>query len=124
MVPADRGGAREAADQPLNGARVSFPRLERMTFFEPDRVRFPALQLASEALQIGGTAPAVLNAANEVAVAAFLERSLSFDRIAAVIRRTLERHTPRTAPDLGDIIEADRWARATARTNLTEPMLT
>ncbi|MEK6650718.1 MAG: 1-deoxy-D-xylulose-5-phosphate reductoisomerase, partial [Bacteroidota bacterium] len=108
---------------PMNGARLSFPRLERMTFFEPDRTRFPALELASEALRIGGTAPAVLNAANEVAVAAFLDRALPFDRMAGVIRRTLERHTARPTPDLGDIIEADRWARTTARTNLSAPML-
>jgi 1-deoxy-D-xylulose-5-phosphate reductoisomerase len=109
---------------PMNGSRLSFPVLERMTFFEPDRARFPALDIAIEALRTGGIAPSVLNAANEVAVAAFLDRTLPFDRMAGVIRRTLEQHRPRLTPDLDDIIEADRWARATARTNLTAPLLT
>ncbi len=99
---------------PMNGGRVSFPRLEQMTFFEPDRRRFPCLDLAYEALRSGGTLPAVLNAANEVAVAGFLDRALTFDRIADVIRRTMEQHHPVAAPDLDDIIEADRWARRTA----------
>ena len=106
----------------MNGTRVSFPRLERMTFFEPDRTRFPLLDLAYEALRRGGTAPAVLNASNEVAVAAFLDRSLPFDRIPEVIRQTLDRHTAGMTPELEDIIEADRWARDTSRAVLAAPM--
>lgn len=107
----------------MNGARVSFPRLERMTFFEPDRKRFPLLALAFEALQRGGTAPAVLNAANEIAVAAFLDRSISFARIPDLVRQTLDLHSPRPNPDLGDLIEADRWARDTSRTALSSAMI-
>lgn len=107
----------------MNGARVSFPRLERMTFFEPDQKRFPLLGLAYEALRRGGTAPAVLNAANEIAVAAFLDRSIPFDRIPEIVRSTLDRHTPRPHPDLGDLIEADRWARDTARAAMTTPSI-
>lgn len=100
---------------PMNGDRVSFPRLEQMTFFEPDRQRFPCLDLAYEALRAGGTMPAVLNAANEVAVAGFLDRALTFDRIVGVIRRTMDEHRPVAQPDLDDIVEADRWARRTAQ---------
>ncbi|MCU0452758.1 MAG: 1-deoxy-D-xylulose-5-phosphate reductoisomerase [Bacteroidetes bacterium] len=99
---------------PMNGDRVSFPRLEQMTFFQPDRQRFPCLDLAYEALRAGDTVPAVLNAANEVAVAGFLERAVTFDRIADIIRQTMDRHRPVAAPDLSDIIEADRWARREA----------
>lgn len=99
---------------PMNGDRVSFPRLEQMTFFEPDRTRFPCLDLAYEALRSGGTMPAVLNASNEVAVAGFLDRALTFDRIVDVIRRTMDEHRPVVHPDLGDIVEADHWARRTA----------
>jgi 1-deoxy-D-xylulose-5-phosphate reductoisomerase len=99
---------------PMNGERVSFPRLEQMTFFEPDRLRFPCLDLAYEALAAGGTQPAVLNAANEVAVAGFLDRALTFDRIADVIRRTMDDHRAVAHPDLNDIVETDRWARRTA----------
>jgi 1-deoxy-D-xylulose-5-phosphate reductoisomerase len=99
---------------PMNGERVSFPRLEQMTFFEPDRRRFPCLDLAYEALRAGGTLPAVLNAANEVAVAGFLDRALAFDRIAGVIRRTMDEHRAVAHPDLDDIVEADRWARRAA----------
>lgn len=101
---------------PMNGGRVSFPRLEQMTFFEPDRKRFPCLDLAYEALRADGTMPAVLNAANEVAVAGFLDRALPFDRIADVIRRTMDEHRPIAHPDLDDIVEADRWARKMAHT--------
>lgn len=99
---------------PMNGDRVSFSQLGQLTFFEPDRQRFPCLDLAYEALRAGGTVPAVLNAANEVAVAGFLDRAVSFDRIADLVRRTIDQHRPVAQPDLDDIVEADRWARRTA----------
>lgn len=100
---------------PMNGDRVSFPRLAQMTFFEPDRQRFPCLDLAYEALHTGGTAPAVLNAANEIAVARFLDRTIAFDRIVDVIRRTLSQHRSVASPDLDQIIQADQWARHMAQ---------
>ncbi|OGU66648.1 MAG: 1-deoxy-D-xylulose-5-phosphate reductoisomerase [Ignavibacteria bacterium RIFCSPHIGHO2_02_FULL_56_12] len=98
----------------LNGGRLSFPKLERMTFFEPDLVRFPALPIAYEALASGGTAPAVLNAANEIAVGAFLDKQIGFTAIAGIIRRSLDRHTIHASPEFEHILEADAWARTTA----------
>lgn len=98
----------------LNGGRLSFPKLERMTFFEPDLVRFPALPIAYEALASGGTAPAVLNAANEIAVGAFLDKRIGFTAIAGIIRRSLDRHTIHASPEFEHILEADAWARTTA----------
>jgi 1-deoxy-D-xylulose-5-phosphate reductoisomerase len=96
---------------PMNGARVDFPRLGSMTFFEPDRDKFRCLQLASDALGLGGTAPAVLNAANEVAVGAFLNRRISFEKIPLMIERALAKHTVRRSPELHDIVEIDRQTR-------------
>ncbi len=87
----------------------------RLTFEAPDVGRFPCLRLAFEALQAGGTAPAVLNAANEVAVDAFLRDQLDFMGIPRTIERTLERHTPTAVVDLTVVLAADAWARATAR---------
>ena len=83
----------------------------RLDFEAPDLQRFPALRLARAAAEAGGTSPAVLNAANEVAVAAFLERQLGFLDIPAVIEAVLERHQCRRVGDLADVLEADRWAR-------------
>jgi 1-deoxy-D-xylulose-5-phosphate reductoisomerase len=103
---------------PMGGERISFPSLQKMTFFEPDREKFPALQLAVDALGAGGTMPAVLNAANEIAVGAFLARQLPFVRIPDVIQRTMGRHQLVSRPGLDAILEADRWARETARTFL------
>jgi 1-deoxy-D-xylulose-5-phosphate reductoisomerase len=85
-----------------------------LTFREPDLERFPCLGLAYEACRRGGTLPAVLNAANEVAVNAFLEQRIGFTAIAPIISRTMAAHTAVADPALGDIIGADRWARATA----------
>ena len=72
---------------------------------------FPASALAFDACRAGGTLPAVLNAANEVAVAAFLKKRLGFPAIAGLIADALEAHTPGVDPDLDEILAADRWAR-------------
>jgi len=95
----------------MNGSRVDFPALQTMTFFEPDMGKFRCLGLAYEALALGGTAPTVLNAANEVAVHSFLNRAISFERIPVVIERALALHKNRLNPDLHDIVEADRQTR-------------
>ncbi|MEX1140075.1 MAG: 1-deoxy-D-xylulose-5-phosphate reductoisomerase [Bacteroidota bacterium] len=95
----------------MNGGRVNFPGLKAMTFFEPDRKKFRSLQLAYDALALGGTAPAVMNAANEVAVELFLQQKISFVRISEITERALRDHTPKHSPDLQDIVEADRSAR-------------
>jgi 1-deoxy-D-xylulose-5-phosphate reductoisomerase len=96
----------------LNGARIDFPKLQSMTFFHPDREKFRCLQLAFEALSLGGTAPAVLNAANETAVSAFLNGRISFEKIPLLIEQALTKHEVRRSPEFQDIVEADQKARA------------
>jgi 1-deoxy-D-xylulose-5-phosphate reductoisomerase len=96
---------------PMNGARVDFPALQSMTFFEPDREKFRCLNLAYDALAMGGTALAVLNAANEMAVGAFLNHRISFEKIPLVIERALSLHKTRPNPDLQEIVEVDRQVR-------------
>ena len=86
----------------------------RLDFEPPDLGRFPALRLAREVAEAGGTAPAVLNAANEVAVAAFLGGRLGFLGIPAVIEAVLDRHGSGPADDLATVLEADRRARELA----------
>jgi 1-deoxy-D-xylulose-5-phosphate reductoisomerase len=90
----------------------------RLDFEAPDVVRFPALRLAREVAEAGGTAPAVLNAANEVAVAAFLAGRLDFPGIPRLIERVLDRHRNCEARDLGAVLEADRWARDLSKSML------
>lgn len=85
--------------------------IARLDFQQPDPQRFPCLRLAYEAVRTGGTAPAILNAANEVAVQAFLDGRLSFMQIPAVIDSTLEALRPREASSLEIILEDDRMAR-------------
>jgi len=82
-----------------------------LTFEEPDMERFPCLRLAYEALDMGGTATAVLNAANEMAVAEFLKRNISFTQIPLLIERVLESHRPEPLNDMETVQRADSWAR-------------
>src|SRR5436190_2044510 len=90
----------------LNWAEVS-----RLDFMQPARKKFPCISLAYRAIEAGGTAPAVLNAADEIAVEAFLNRKISFSDIPKLIAGTLEAHKPNKADRLETIIEADTWAR-------------
>lgn len=90
-------------------------RAARLDFEAPDGERFPGLGLARAAAEAGGTAPAVLNAANEVAVGAFLERRLGFLAIPEVIERVLARHCTTPARSLQDVLDADGWARREAQ---------
>ncbi len=85
--------------------------LAKLEFEKPRFEDFPALNLAMWAGKEGGTLPAVLNASNEIAVAAFLEEGLSFDKIPVVIQRTLEDTGKTGEPSLADILEADKMAR-------------
>ena len=94
-----------------NFGRIDFPKLREMTFFPPDLDRFQCLRLAYDALNEGGTMPAALNAANEIAVKRFLERKISFLQIPETICRTMEHHTVTAHPALDEIIEADASAR-------------
>ena len=101
---------------PMNGERLSFPKLQSMTFSEPDRNKFRCLQLAYDALSRGGTLPAAMNAANEVAVEAFLTKRITFKRIPEVIENAMTTHKTISSPELPDIIEADRLTRQHAET--------
>lgn len=94
--------------------RLKLTDLTGLTFAEPDWERFPALQLAFTAGTTGGTMPAVLNAANEVAVDAFLKKNISFSIIPSLVERVMEQHLTIQQPELAEIMEADSWARRTA----------
>jgi 1-deoxy-D-xylulose-5-phosphate reductoisomerase len=106
---------RIALDLPL----LDLPALGRMDFETPDHKRFPCLNLAYEALRADEAAPAVLNAANEISVAAFLAGRIRFPEIAATNGAVLNSHVARGAGgalrDLADVMEADAWSRACAR---------
>ena len=99
---------------PLQGPRIDFCKLGCLEFFEPDPMRFPNLALAFECLRRGGNAGAVLNAANEVAVAAFLDRKIRFTDIARINEETLGRTTLRECVSLEEYRRTDREARQTA----------
>jgi 1-deoxy-D-xylulose-5-phosphate reductoisomerase len=96
-------------------ASLDWTTVPRLDFAMPDRQKFPCLGLAYRALQMGGTAPAVLNAADEIVVQAFLDRKISFPSIPAVIAATLDAHAVRPADCLDSIMDADSWARDKAR---------
>jgi 1-deoxy-D-xylulose-5-phosphate reductoisomerase len=95
--------------------RLDLTKIGSLTFEPPDEVRFPCLRLAKLAVQVGGTMPAVLNAADEIAVNAFLQRKIGFMDIPAIIEAVMERHRPIAEPDLNTVWEVDEWARAMAR---------
>ena len=99
---------------PLGLAYPDFASLASLTFEKPDVARFPCLALAWEACRQGGTLPAVLNAANEVAVNAFLQGRIGFTRIAPVIEQTMAGHRVERRPAIEQIREADRQARRAA----------
>jgi 1-deoxy-D-xylulose-5-phosphate reductoisomerase len=94
--------------------QTNFPKISTLTFEEPDLERFPAIELARQAGETGGTLPAVLNAANEVAVEAFVDRKINFPQITGLVRRTMDAHKVVSHPTLEQILEADAWARQTA----------
>jgi len=94
--------------------QTNFARLGRLDFEEPDAGRFPALLLARRAGEVGGTLPAVLNAANEVAVEHFCHRRLNFTGIADLVGRVMNDHQVVAQPTLDEILAADAWARQAA----------
>ncbi|MCF8067897.1 MAG: 1-deoxy-D-xylulose-5-phosphate reductoisomerase [Desulfobacterales bacterium] len=96
---------------PLKQPIPDFAELGSLTFENPDLEKFPCLDLAFQACSAGGTMPAVLNAANEIAVHAFLKCHISFDRIPVMIKKTMAQHTVINDASLDEIIEADEWAR-------------
>jgi len=94
--------------------RLNLAEIARLEFSSPDEHRFPALRLAREALAAGAGAPAVLNAANEIAVAAFLARKIGFLDIAAIVESVLQQLGAPAIPDLAAVLETDAAARAAA----------
>jgi 1-deoxy-D-xylulose-5-phosphate reductoisomerase len=100
---------------PFSARRIDFGTLREMTFHPPDLEKFECLGLAFRALRMGGTAPAVLNAANEVAVQMFLDGELPFSAIPSVIRDALYAHTPLHAFTLADLERVDAETRLRAR---------
>jgi 1-deoxy-D-xylulose-5-phosphate reductoisomerase len=96
---------------PLGIERLDLEKVGSLTFHPPDPGRFPALRLAYEVLGTGGTSPAVFNAANEVAVSAFLSESIAFADILKSVEQTLREHQVVDEPTLEQIFEADAWAR-------------
>src|SRR5271154_2232493 len=94
--------------------QTNLAKLGQLTFEEPDAERFPALGLARRAGEAGGTLPAVLNAANEAAVSAFLNRQITFPQISEIVARVMAHHKVVTHPDLNQILAADAWARQEA----------
>ncbi len=99
----------------LNLPPLDLSRSGGLTFFNPDPERFPCLRLAYQSIQMGETMPAVLNAANEIVVNAFLEGSIRFTDIPVLIQRVMEEHDIKVVHTLEDILRADHWAREKAK---------
>jgi 1-deoxy-D-xylulose-5-phosphate reductoisomerase len=99
------------ARMPLEPPPLDLARIGKLTFHRPDHDRFPCLGLGYESLRVGGTMPATLNAANEIAVAAYLSERIGFLDIANIIRTTMDVHQPVEVSSLDDALEADQWAR-------------
>lgn len=100
--------------------RLDFNVYKTLTFEEPDSHKFPCLEYAVSAIKTGGTMPCVLNAANEVAVTAFLEERISFTEISRLIHDTMESHICINKPTLEQILASDQWAREFCRKKVDE----
>jgi len=99
---------------PLDLPSLDLTEIATLTFCKPDHDRFPCLGLGYESLRIGGTMPATMNAANEIAVEAFLNGGIRFTDIAEIIRSTMDVHTTKEIETVEDALEADHWAREKA----------
>ena len=99
--------------EPLDLAHIG-----ELSFFAPDEERFPATQIAREAIESGGAAPAVLNAANEVAVAAFLAGQIGFTRITAVAQEVLARYSAAAPATVEEVLAIDAEARNCAEATM------
>jgi len=97
---------------PTDLPALGLEKLARLEFFEPDFERFPCLRLAYDAMREGGTMPAALSAANEIAVAAFLDGRMKFMDIPRVIEGTMNAHDTQPCSSIESVLEADRWARS------------
>ncbi|MBU4362528.1 1-deoxy-D-xylulose-5-phosphate reductoisomerase [bacterium] len=97
-----------------NFSRLELTKIGQLTFKKPNFNKFPCIKLAYQALEIGGTMPAVLNGANEIAVNAFLNSQISFSAIPLIIQNIMKEHKPKYNPNISDILDADYWARERA----------
>lgn len=117
-VPDMKGAIAYALSYPgrlnLSQPLPDFAKIGALTFEDPDHEKFPCLAMAFDAIEQGGTLPAVLNAANEVAVMAFLAGKISFDELPDTIRTVMDQHTVAVSPSLEEILKADAWARGQA----------
>jgi 1-deoxy-D-xylulose-5-phosphate reductoisomerase len=99
----------------LGSESLNLGAIGKLTFEEPDTKRFPSLALCYDALAKGGTTPAVISAANEIAVAAFLEENIRFTDIPTVMERVMMLHSPEEADRVSVVLQSDRWARKQAK---------
>jgi len=97
-----------------NFSRLELTKVGQLTFKKPNFNKFPCIKLAYQALELGGTMPAVLNGANEIAVNAFLNSQIKFTAIPQIIQDTMKEHKINHSPDINDILDADYWAREKA----------
>jgi len=97
-----------------NFSRLELTKIGQLTFKKPNFNKFPCIKLAYQALEVGGTMPAVLNGANEIAVNAFLNSKINFLAIPQIIQNTMKEHKPKYDPNISDILDADYWAREKA----------
>jgi 1-deoxy-D-xylulose-5-phosphate reductoisomerase len=104
----------------LNGNQSLSRTIGDLTFEDADLERFPALSLAYQALELGGTMPAVMNAANEIAVQYFLEGTLKFIDILSVVKRVMDLHKTLSGQSLDEILRSDKWARTTTETIIND----
>jgi len=95
-------------------SRLELTKIGQLTFKKPNYTKFPCIKLAYQALELGGTMPAVLNGANEIAVNAFLNKKITFPAIPLIIQNTMKEHKPKYNPNINDILDADYWAREKA----------
>ena len=96
--------------------KLDITKVGSLTFEEPDMDTFECLSLAYEAIKTGGTMPAVLNAANEIAVGAFLNGGIGFMDIPYIIKKTMGAYTVKHSYSIGELLEADQWGRKYAET--------
>jgi 1-deoxy-D-xylulose-5-phosphate reductoisomerase len=103
---------------PLPLPRLDLFKKEGLVFLPPDLDRFPCLRLAYRSIEIGETMPAILNAANEVMVNAFLGGAIKFTDIPLLLQRVMEEHETKPVKTVEDILKADHWAREKSKTML------
>jgi 1-deoxy-D-xylulose-5-phosphate reductoisomerase len=101
--------------RPNKLARLDLAKIGKLNFFKPDLEKFPCLQYACQAARIGGTMPAVMSAADEIAVQSFLDKKISFIQISKVIANVMKNHKTIARPTLSKIINAAEWAREEAQ---------